>query len=140
MNERKLVVYVAGPYTAETREEILANLEIAEKAARDLFALGFIPIIPHKLSAFWDEDPRFTSFGHTQWLTDFCYPIQDICDMVFLCPGWKNSKGACLEHEHAHETRQPHAETVEHLCSLGILIFEVEKLKEKMRGKNETTE
>jgi hypothetical protein len=134
MKEKKLVVYVAGKYTAGTDEEIQANLQVAEDVAKKLFTFGFAPVIPHKLTAFWDRNPRFSTMSHGDWLVEFCYPLQDVCDMLFLCPGWKESKGACLEHEHAHETRQPHAETYEHLCNLRIRILRVEALEDKLRG------
>lgn len=47
-------IYVAGPYSAPTAEERLANTIRAMEAGRELVLLGHAPYIPH-LSHYFDE-------------------------------------------------------------------------------------
>lgn len=114
---RKLMVYVAGKYTDDTDEKVQANIDVADAEARALFKLGFIPVIPHKNSAFWDKkDPDLANFEADEWLEEYCFPLQQRCDLTYLSPNWKRSPGAIAEHKHAHELRQPHAESTTELC------------------------
>jgi len=43
------LVFVAGPYTADTPEETLANVRAAMAAGLTLRRYGFVPLIPHLL-------------------------------------------------------------------------------------------
>lgn len=47
-------IYVAGPYSADTAEERLANTVAAMQVGRTLLALGHSPYIPHLLH--WFDD------------------------------------------------------------------------------------
>lgn len=117
---KKYLVYVLGKYTDTSREKIKANIEVADKAARELLKLGFIPIIPHKNSAFWDEKDEEIGkrFKREDWLTEYCFPLQERCDMTFLSSNWIGSPGSEAEHIHAHLIRQPHSEKIEDLCTI----------------------
>ena len=115
---RKLV-YVAGPYTALTREEISANVAKAEEWGKQVLLAGHVPLIPHKISSHWDLDPRLSDlFGHVDWLERFCFPLLHSCHAIFLYPGWLNSKGAKMEHEFAMEHGIPVAHSIEELQRL----------------------
>jgi len=114
---KKYLVYVVGKYTDTSREKIKANIEVADKAAKELLKLGFIPIVPHKNSAFWDDDPEIAKrFHHQEWLTEYCFPLQERCDMTFLSENWVGSLGSEAEHVHAHEIGQPHSDSITSLC------------------------
>jgi nucleoside 2-deoxyribosyltransferase len=99
MNNR--YVYVAGPYSAPTKEERQKNVKKAEEAGKMLLTLGYVPIIPHKITSHWDEDERFLDFGSSDWLERFCFPLLDLCDRVYMVEGWQESKGALAEYGYA---------------------------------------
>lgn len=95
---RSLKIYVAGPYTASTSQEIEQNVERAIDAGLELLVRGHKPFIPH-LTHFVELrakdrqiDIRWTEYieWDRAWL--------DTCD-VLLCLG--RSKGVDLELEQA---------------------------------------
>lgn len=45
-----MVVYVAGPYSGATREEIQQNINIAEAAGKGILKAGHTPLIPHRMA------------------------------------------------------------------------------------------
>jgi nucleoside 2-deoxyribosyltransferase len=47
-------IYIAGPYTAKTQEEIAANIDRAREAGIMFARAGFAPLIPHCNTAGWD--------------------------------------------------------------------------------------
>lgn len=100
------LVYVAGKYSAPTQEEVQANIDKADEVAKQLMLRGFVPVIPHKITAFWDLDPRFSSMAHADWIERYCLPLQDACQAIAMVPGWRDSFGATQEHEHALEIGQ----------------------------------
>lgn len=110
------VVFVSGPYTAPTREEIKKNIAIAEEIGQRILAAGHIPIIPHKISSFWDEKGPLTDWQHDDWLTKFCLPLMHRCDAVFMVPGWEKSTGASREYLEAGSRGKPIYFTVEALA------------------------
>lgn len=100
------LVYVAGKYSAPTREEVQANIDKADEVAKQLMLRGYVPVIPHKITAFWDLDERFSSMNHADWIEKYCIPLQDACSAIAMVPGWRDSFGATQEHEHALEVGQ----------------------------------
>ncbi|KAA0888728.1 DUF1937 family protein [Oryzomonas rubra] len=95
------IVYVAGPYTAPTREGIQANIDKAEAIGKMLLLQGDTPLIPHRITGHWDADPRFSGMTARDWMNDVCLPLLDRCDAIIMCPGWINSPGSLQEHQHA---------------------------------------
>lgn len=57
-------IYVAGPYSAPTEEETLANVQKCINVARVLIILGHNPYVPH-LSHYVDEG---VNFGYDKWM------------------------------------------------------------------------
>lgn len=98
-----MLIYVCGPYTAPTRQQQKQNIMLAEEAAKDILINNMIPIVPHKITSFWEFDRRFIHFTHSDWLNRFCLPLLKSCDGLFLCDGWKDSKGALMELKYAKE-------------------------------------
>jgi hypothetical protein len=135
---KKYFVYVAGKYTDDTEEKIKANIEVADREAIELLKLGFIPIVPHKNSAFWDLKDKVIAekFGLQEWLDYYCFPLQERMDMTYLCPNWKDSLGAIAEHVHAHEIRQPHSESITELCMIRAYL-ETRQYKEAREAHDE---
>lgn len=103
------VIYVAGPYTAATVEEKLANVAKAEVHAKAMLKIGLVPLVPHRISALWDLDPEleFAGFQHQTWLDNFCFPLLRRCDAVFLTEGWENSVGSLAEKAEAERLKIP---------------------------------
>ncbi len=113
---RQLMIYVAGPYTANSREQVKSNIAEAEAVGEKILAAGHIPIIPHKITSFWDERERFKNWQNQDWLHKFCLPLLDRCDGVFFIPGWELSPGASIEYHHAAATRKTTYFDLESLC------------------------
>lgn len=57
-----MLVFVSGPYSADTAEAIQRNVDRAMQAGLDLYRLGHIPFIPH-LSHWLDAYQRRVGFG-----------------------------------------------------------------------------
>ena len=85
--------YVAGSYSHETKDGILANIRAAIDGAAKVHEAGYAPIIPH------------TMFHHrdTDWETamvrcrDLIRSLDPKRDVVVLLPGWQHSRGAMEE-------------------------------------------
>ena len=100
-------IYVAGPYTADTDEGILENIAKAEEIGQALLVKGYLPIIPHKITSFWDRKGPTKGWDHQTWIDRWCRPLLDRCDAVFMVPGWETSPGATIEYHHATEKGKP---------------------------------
>jgi len=82
-------VYIAGPMTGIAE----LNRQAFERAANQLRAMGYEPVIPGDLHL------RDTPYGEA--LRNAIRAMLD-CDQYTLLDGWGNSRGARLEHEVAH--------------------------------------
>lgn len=96
------VIYIAGPYTSDTRSGIDNNIEHAKKAALELSANGWAPITPH-LNLYHFEDYEICGlFDYTTWM-DIDVSILMRCDAIFMLKGWEHSKGSTHEHALAEQ-------------------------------------
>lgn len=87
MTEKKILVYVSGPYTYPDPEK---NLTRALYYAEKLVKLGLVPLIPH-LNIEWE---RYAEHVYDFWLDiDIQYMLR--CDAVFRFDG--ESRGADIE-------------------------------------------
>lgn len=85
------LVYVAGPYRAETEYELLQNIHQAEGMAISVWLAGHAAICPHKNSAHFGgicEDSVFLE-GYLELVSR--------CDAVITCYNWESSSGAKAE-------------------------------------------
>ena len=97
-SNKNMRIYVAGPYTASTEEEIQKNVNTAIDAAIAIYKKGHFPYVPHLTHWIEIRSKEITAGLKWEdylemdraWLTN--------CDaMLFL----HSSKGANLELEHA---------------------------------------
>lgn len=96
-----MIVFCSGPYTAPDFEGVERNLDRAREAVKEVLLAGHVPICPHLITAYLDLDPDLEEWQHETWLVDFCYPLIDRCDAVYLYPNWQTSKGARMERDYA---------------------------------------
>lgn len=98
---RMSVVYVAGPYRAETPWQILRNIRTAQEAALEIWKHGAVALCPHANTALFDgeaPDAVWLAGGHE---------LLRRCDAVFMSRGWSASQGAIVEKELAVELGLP---------------------------------
>jgi len=97
---KSLKIYVAGPYTGSSLEEIEENVRRAMEAGLKIWKKGHFPYIPHlthwpdilarnlNIPMDWEDYMKW----HAIWVDD--------CDALFLLA---ESKGALLEFQRAKE-------------------------------------
>lgn len=92
---RNIVVYIAGPFRADTHWGIAKNVRKAEEAALEVWKAGFTAICPHLNTAHFQGE-----LPDEEWLEGDLEIILR-CDAVLLIPGWTASKGSVGEWDHA---------------------------------------
>lgn len=103
MNRPKWI-YVSGPYTADTDEEIKANVHKAIKVAVSIFKKGHYPIVPHL--SYWLDAANRVAGLEMSWHDWMKLDIELLkkCDALFyIAP----SKGANIEKETAISLNKP---------------------------------
>lgn len=86
-----MIVYLAGPYRADTPRGIVENIQRAEKVALELWAAGYPTICPHKNTALFDGGAP-----DEVWLSGDLEILRR-CDVLVLLPGWHESSGSVEE-------------------------------------------
>lgn len=89
------LIYVAGPYRAETIAGVVANIAVASAEALRILASGNYPVVPHRNTGLMDgaaPDGQFLAGARE---------LMRRCDEVVVLPGWERSEGTCLEVEAA---------------------------------------
>ncbi len=103
----RLAIYIAGPLTAESRHEIIANIRRARDAYDALCDLGHIPYCPHTQSGHRARTRgQLAATGcvdaeYQRWVVENDFHWLDACDALFLLPGWDRSRGARMEWQRA---------------------------------------
>lgn len=101
------VVYISGPFSGRTQEEIDAHVESAQEMAKQILLAGHVPIVAHRISANWTTDERFAAFTRYSWLDKLCLPILKKSDAILMLPEWERSVGAVIEERCAIENEIP---------------------------------
>lgn len=93
-----MLVYVSGPYSAPTPEEVDANIERAAQLAVQLWAKGHAVICPHLNTAgFERRDPQI----HYEAYIAVDLNMIARCDCLVLTADWQRSNGAHIERDYA---------------------------------------
>lgn len=95
------VVYLAGPYRADTEFGVHRNVQAAERVALEIWRLGAVCICPHKNTAYFGG-----ALADSVWLEGDLELIRR-SDAVLFMVGWSCSKGACAERAFAESIDKP---------------------------------
>ena len=95
--DRRLLVYVAGPYSSRWFWMKIANIWRAWRLAKDVWRQGHMAHCPHVETAFLDN-----IMEHDEWIARDLLIVAR-CDAILMCRGWRNSPGAVKEHDFALE-------------------------------------
>ena len=87
------LVYIAGPYRAETTKEVAINISNAKLVRALATHRGWFPVIPHANTGHMEES---VSRPDQFWLNGTMEMMRR-CDAVLLCPGWATSSGTKAE-------------------------------------------
>lgn len=96
------LIYICGPYRAETRWEEECNVRRAETIGHMVAALGAYPIIPHS-----NTRPYFGDAQPAEFWLEGTLELMRRCDAVLLVGGWANSVGARAEKFEAEKLKIP---------------------------------
>ena len=98
--DKPLKIYIAGPYTAETTEQMVTNVNAAIDASFIIFSRGHFPYIPH-LTHFIDQRAKEVGFK-MEWEDYIRWDLAwlENCDALLYL---SSSRGADLELRAAKE-------------------------------------
>jgi hypothetical protein len=97
------LVYVAGPFSAKTREGVEANILAAAKLGVEVAKLGACPWVPHANTAL----PEYEHVQPYRFWIDATERQRQLCDAMIMLPNWRASSGAREEHAAAVAQGQP---------------------------------
>ncbi|HZU52254.1 MAG TPA: DUF4406 domain-containing protein [Holophagaceae bacterium] len=130
------VVYIAGPFTAEDRRQIVRNCNNAHFLALRVRALGYTPFVPHtglaggiaELSA-GELIYELPDLGWELSMVD-CRALLPCFQAVLMVEGWETSRGATEERELAKAYGIPVFDTFSELVAAGLGIHRREVVNE----------
>lgn len=95
------LIYIAGPFTADTWWKVQQNIRRAEEWAKRIAEMGGMPVCPHTNTGnFWGLlTPEFWYEGTLKLMT--------VCDAVFFLRDYESSKGSMNEYHKAYELHIP---------------------------------
>ena len=97
-SRRDIVIYIAGPYRADTWGKVKQNVAAAMDVAAELLHAGYTVICPHSMTH------EFEMYG----LPDEVFLDSDLrligrCDAILMLPNWRASTGSIAEHHQAQD-------------------------------------
>ena len=91
-------VFVTGPYSAPTSEEVECNIQKATEIGRKVFQRGYYPIVPHLLiREYYKPEDSEGLFGYES-LMQYTFAIISKCDILLI---YEHSPGADREWKYA---------------------------------------
>ena len=123
---RKILVYIAGPYSGLSDGAILDNILRAEATAHTLLSIGFSVFCPHKNTGWFTQKCcRYGVLPETTCMENGI-TILERCDALLLLEGWQESVGAKTERKFAEENNIPVFESVAELVEFAGIIREAQ--------------
>lgn len=100
-HDRMFIIYICGPFSADTNWAIKRNIREAEKLSLEVANLGLGFICPHKNSE------EFFGLLTPEYWYEMTLELLRRCDAVLLFGAWGKSKGALAEREEAMRLKKP---------------------------------
>jgi len=97
------LIYVAGRFSAPTREGVETNIRAAERVGLEVAKLGGFPLIPHANTS----HPDFEKVQPYEFWIEATRAMLCVCEALILVPGWEQSSGARGEVAVAQERGMP---------------------------------
>lgn len=94
MKEKRRIIYIIGPYSADTEEAIEKNIIAAEQCAMTLANLGVGFFCPHLNTRGMH---RTTVAPYDFWIEVGMTILEKCGDGAVVLPGWEESKGSLQE-------------------------------------------
>ena len=113
-SQPETMIYVAGPYSAPTREGVETDIAEAIAMGVEVARLGYYPVIPHANT----PDEEFNEVQPYPFWIRGTLKLLSKCDAIFLLPGWKNSPGTRGELRFAIDSKIPILHSLNDLRSL----------------------
>jgi hypothetical protein len=98
-----MLIYVAGKYKGEDEAEKMANIGLAKQAAIDLWNRGHATICPHLNTMDFEY---YTKLSNRDFVALDLLIVEKV-DGIVMLPGWEDSRGACIELDHAKKNNIP---------------------------------
>lgn len=98
-------VYIAGRYNADNMMEVLGNIRRGMNATAMLLSEGY-----HAYCPWLDHELAIGTWGEAlteQILKENAMAWLEVCDAIYVLPGWEKSKGTKAEIERAEELNIP---------------------------------
>ena len=94
-------VYLAGAYSADNVIDVLKNIGIGEFYAAQIFKKGYYPFVPWCDRIF--VQLNFDVDFNVEMFYKYSMAYLEVCELMFLVPGWEKSKGTLKEIERVKE-------------------------------------
>ncbi len=95
-------LYIAGPYTAPSLDQIQANIDAARALGREVAKLGVMPFIPHT-----NTDASFLDIQDAQFWYAGTLRMLEAAEGVLMMETWLQSPGARAERRRAEQMGKP---------------------------------
>lgn len=90
LSHARTLVYVAGRFSAPTREGVEANILAAALVGIEVAKLGAAPVVPHSNTS----HPDYEHVQPYQFWIESTLELMRRCNAVVLVAGWEESSGA----------------------------------------------
>lgn len=94
-------IYLAGAYSADNVIGVLKNIGRGEFYAAQIFKKGYYPFCPWSDRIF--VQLNFEVDFNVEMFYRYSMAYLEVCELMFLVPGWEESKGTLKEIERAKE-------------------------------------
>jgi hypothetical protein len=99
-----MIIYISGAYSADTQEQTLDNILLAEAHALQIWNMGHSAMCPHLNTKLFEC--KGCKAEHAHYL-EFDMRMLCACEAIFMLPNWQASVGAGMEIELARRIGMP---------------------------------